>query len=530
MSKLSEIMNKLKEKWKSMTKTRKIALTIISIVAVLAIGILLYVSLTPKYTVLFSELDTNDSGNIMASLDEKGASYKIQGNSILVKESEVDKLRMEVLSKVNLTEGSKGFELFDSAKVGATDDESRVMYQRALSGEIERTIKAFDEVDSAKVNLVIPNDSAFVTTKTPASASVTVKLVPGASLSDQQVKSIVYLVCGSVENLNKKDVTIVSDNLNLLTEGLFDEEEGVQSANTDKQIAATKKVEEEFEKKILNVLEPIYRDNVKVSVNAILNFDAIKQNNVTYDKENNVLASEHNIIDKKGQTNEDTSSSPVDNNMSNTQDSDNEKIENGGYYEETKNYENSKTEEVVVKAQGQVDRITTSVVINGAINEETRQAITGLVEDAIGYNQERGDGISVEGMAFDSTYKDQAQAEIDAMKEAEAKAARRKLIALGAAAVAAIVLVIVIITTIKKKNKNDDDEDDIDDEITADLDITVGEDDMQTKMDAYRALNLNLDVETDKERVIKEVQKYAEKKPEQVAEVIKSWLTEEERR
>lgn len=528
MNKLSEIMNKLKEKWKSMSNTRKIALVIITIVLVLSIGIIGYISLNPKYTVLFSNLTTEDSGKIISNLDEKKVNYKIKDDSILVKESEVDKLRMEVLSQVNITEGSHGFELFDSGKLGSTDEESRIMYQRALSGEIERTIKAFDEVESAKVNLVLPNDSAFVTTKTPASASVTVKLVKGCSLSEEQVKSIVYLVSGSVENLDKKDVTIVSDNLKLLTDGIFDEESKASSVDTDKQLEATRKIEKEYENKILNVLEPIYRDNVKVSVNALLNFDAVKQNNVTYDPEKSALVSEHTITDKTGVTDENTSSSPVDNNMSNTQDDKKDNVPNGGYSEETKNYENTKSEEVVVKAQGQVDRITTSVVVNGDIDEGTKASIEKLVADAIGVNKERGDSVSVEGMSFDTTYKDQAQAELDAMKKAEAKATMRKLIALAIGGAAALIFIVVLISILRKKNKAEDDDEEVIDETAAGLDVVIDNKPLDTVADLYKTLNL--EVETEKERVMKEVKKYAEKKPEQVADVIKSWLTEEERR
>ena len=523
MEKLSELMKKIKDKWNSMTKTRKIALVIISAVTVLAIGTLLYVSLKPKYTVLFSNMDSKDSGNVIANLDSKGTKYKIEGNSILVEKSQVDKLRMEMLSQVQITEGSQGFELFDKGSIGATDEESRIMYQRALSGELERTIKGFEEVEAVKVNLVLPNNSAFVTKPSPASASVTVKLVPGSELSQEQVKAIAYLVSGSVENLDKEDITIVSDNLKLLTEGLFDSENGTQSTNTENQIASTRKVEQEYEKKILNVLEPIYKDNVKVSVNAELNFDAVKQNNVTYKPEESAVVSEHIIKDNSKST-ENTSGSTVDNNMTNAQDAE-ENTEGAGYSEETKNYNNSKVEETVVKAPGQVDRITTSVVVNKDIDIATKNTIKNLVSDAIGFDETRGDGISVESLAFNDDYKTQAEEEINAMKEAEAKSRRNKLIALGVGAVIALILIIVLISILRGKRKENDEEDE---EAVEGLDVTVGDKSLETVADLYK--DLDLEAETEKEKVMKEVKKYAEKKPEQVAEIIKSWMTNEEGR
>ncbi len=513
MSKLSELMKKIKDKWNSMSKTRKIALVIIAVVTFIAVGTLLYVSLKPKYTVLFSNMDSQDSGKIIANLEGKGTKYKIEGNSILVEKSQVDKLRMEMLSEVQITEGSQGFELFDKGSIGATDEESRIMYQRALSGELE----------AAKVNLVLPTNSAFVTKPTPASASVTVKLVPGNELSPEQVKAIVHLVTGSVENLDKEDVTIVSDNLKLLTEGLFDNEKGTQATSTENQIDSTKKVEKEYEKKILNVLEPIYKDNVKVSVNAQLNFDAVKQNNVTYDPKGSAVVSEHIIKDNSKGT-ENTSGSTVDNNMTNEQDAEKD-TEKAGYSEETRNFNNTKSEETVVKAPGQVERITTSVVVNGDMDNATKNTIKNLVSDAIGFNEARGDGISVESLAFNDDYKTQAEEEINAMKEAEAKSRRIKLIALGVGAVIALILIIVVVSIIRSKRKEDYEEDE---EAIEGLDVVIGDETLETVADLYK--DLDLEAETEREKIMKEVKKYAEKKPEQVADIIKSWMTDEEGR
>lgn len=530
MNKLSELMKKIKDKWNSMSKTRKTSLVIIVVVVVLAIGTLIYVSVKPKYAVLFSDLGTEDSGNILANLDSKGTAYIIKGNSILVEESQVDKLRMEMLSTVPITEGSKGFELFDKSSVGATEEESRIMYQRALAGELERTIKAFDEVENAKVNLVLPNDSAFITEASPASASVTLQLVKGSELTEEQVKAIVFLVSGSVENLDKKDVTIVSDNLNLLTEGIFDEEEGAKSASTENQLASTKQVEKEYEDKILNVLDPIYKDNVKVSVNAELNFDAVKQSNVIYDPKGSALVSEHSATNKSGDT-ANTSGSTVDNAMTNTQ-SAKKTDTNNGSSEETKNYNNSKKEETVVKAPGDVERITASVVVNGAIDQATKATITNLVSDAIGYNATRGDGISVESLAFNEDYKTQAEEEINAMKAEEAKARRNKFIALGAGGVLGLILVIVLISMLRsKKKKNEMDYYDEPEDTLEGLNVVVGDNDnekLETVADLYA--ELNLEAETDNEKIMREVKKYAEKKPEQVAEIIKSWLADDEGR
>jgi len=304
---------------------------------------------------------------------------------------------------------------------------------------------------------------------------------------------------------------------------LFDNEKGTQATSTENQIDSTKKVEKEYEKKILNVLEPIYKDNVKVSVNAQLNFDAVKQNNVTYDPKGSAVVSEH-IIKDNSKSNENTSGSTVDNNMTNEQDAEKD-TEKAGYSEETRNYDDTKSEETVVKAPGQLERITTSVVVNGDIDIATKNTIKNLVSDAIGFNEARGDGISVESLAFNDDYKTQAEEEINAMKEAEAKSRRIKLIALGVGAVIALILIIVFVLILRSKRKEDDEEEE---EAIEGLDVVIGDETLETV--AYLYKDLDLEAETEREKIMKEVKKYAEKKPEQVADIIKSWMTDEEGR
>lgn len=520
MNKLSDIMKSVTGKWKEMSKSKKIAFSILTTVAFLTIGILMFVSLAPKYVVLFSGLSTQDSGAIIEGLKGKKVEYKVQGDSILVEKSQVDKLRMELLSQVQLTQGSNGFELFDNGKVAPTDSEAKIMYQRALSGELERTIKAFPEVQYAKVNLVLPDNSAFITKPSPASASVTLKLEPGKNLSEDQVKAIVSLVSGGVQNLPKENVTIVSDNFKLLTEGIFDEDKKDYTASADKQLIATKEIEKEYEKKILNVLEPIYKDEIRVSVNAKVNFDAKQQNNTIYNKEG-ALVSEHEIIDSTSDKGN-TSGSPVDNNMTNNQ---NTQTNNGTttHRETTKNYEVGKTEETIVKAPGQVERVSASVVVNGDLDAQTRIAITNLVSEAIGFDQNRGDSITVENLKFNSELKDLAQKDIEAMKKAEAIAKRNKLIALGGAGLAALIFIIILITAIRRKKSKED----VEVEDVKGIDMVIGE--TITPKPQVTFESLDLEAQSQKEHVVKEVKKYAEQKPEQVADIIKSWIAEDER-
>lgn len=518
MSKLSESINKQKEKLKEMSKAKKIALGIISSVAIITLITITVIILQPKYVVLFSNMTSEDSGAIISNLKEKKTKYKIKDNSILVEKKSVDQLRMELLSEVSLKEGSHGFELFDNSKIAPTDKESKIMYQRALSGELERTIKSFAEVENAKVNLVIPDKSAFITKPAPATASVTLMLAKGKELSEDQVRAIVALVSGSVENLPKENVSIVADGFKLLTEDLFNEEKNGIKKSTDQQLAAKKQMEEEYEKKIMNVLEPIYKQKVRVSVNADLNFDAVQQNKTEY--KNGVVLSQHEITSSNN-TEVNNSGSPVDNNMNNDQGT-NASGENVTHKESTTNYELPKSEETVSKAPGQIERLSASIVVDGTggtIDNQTRASINNLVSEAIGFNRKRGDSITVEALPFDRDEKDRAEKELEEMKEAEKIAKRNKLIYMGIFGVAAIIILAIVISAIRKSKQEEEEVE------VPNFDMIIG-DDVKPK-EIFETLNL--EAETEKEHVANEVRKYASNKPEQVADIVKSWLAEDER-
>ena len=224
---------------------------------------------------------------MLAKLKADKVSYKVSGNSILVPKAQIDTLRMQLMSEVTLTEGSQGFELFDTSKMAPTDTETKIMYQRALSGEIERAIKSFPEVEGAKVNLVLPESTAFVKDTDPATASVVLKLKAGTKLNNEQVKAIVALLTGAVQNLPKENVSIISDDFTLLTEGLYDKEKQTITDSTDEQQALKAQIETALEDKIMKVLEPVYKTGVRVSVNSELDFDALtKELNYLWYKRN----------------------------------------------------------------------------------------------------------------------------------------------------------------------------------------------------------------------------------------------------
>ena len=200
MEKLSEFFKKLLEKFKSFTKVIQIAI-VAAIVAILgAIIIAIVLSGSNKYTVLFSNLDTNDSQTIISKLEENKVEMKVEGNDILVDKDSVDKLRMELTPE--LSTASKGYELMDGgSSFGMTDEEFSIKKVRMIQGEIEKSIKTIDQVANAKVLITPATDSVFAKDKTEGSASVVIETKPGREITEDQVKGIVAVISMSTENI-----------------------------------------------------------------------------------------------------------------------------------------------------------------------------------------------------------------------------------------------------------------------------------------------------------------------------------------
>mgnify|MGYP001568645704 FL=1 len=522
MSKLLEIRNKISQGWGNLSRNKKISYSLIASVILIALISFIVATSQTKYDVLFSNLSTTDSGAMLTQLKTDKVSYKVSGNSILVPTAQIDTIRMQLMSEVPLTDGSKGFELFDTSQMAPTDAQTKIMYQRALSGEIERAIKSFPEVDGAKVNLVLPDNTAFVKATDPATASVVLKLKAGATLNDGQVKAIVALLTGAVQNLPKENVSIISDNFKLLTEGLYDKEKDTVTNSTDDQQALKSQVEKNLEDKIMNVLSPVYKDGVKVSVNADLNFDAFTRKSTTYGTKGTIVSS-HDVETWNNGTSTGLSTSPVDNASQNTTTS-TAKDGNVVNRDSTKNYDISQTVDDLVTAPGAVKKLTTSVVLDGNLDAATKTSVNNLVAQATGYSGARGDSISIEGLYFDTTAKKAAQQALLDIANADKAAAAKVLytrIALGALAVMIVIIIIVVMRRLSKKPEEGSEE------ISQWFDRIIDDNITPKKPETFEPIEF--EGKSKKVHIENEVKKYASEKPEQVADIIKSWLTDDER-
>ncbi|AWK50941.1 flagellar basal body M-ring protein FliF [Clostridium beijerinckii] len=525
MKKLLEKVKELLDKFKSKSKKIKIAVIIAIIAVLIAIISAIFYSSSNKYQVLFSNLDAADAQTVINTLTDSKVDTKIDSttNTILVPTDQVDKLRLELAP--TLTAGSKGYELMDSgSSFGMTDEEFKIKKVRMQQGELEKTIKSFPQVESARVHITEATTSVFAKDTAPGKAAVYLKIKKGATIDEDQVKSIVALVSGSTENIPRENIDVIDDNMNLLTKDInADQTATVSSEALLKQQNAEKAYEDKLQKAIVSLLEPIVgKDKVKATVNVNLDFDSKQKTQTVVDPNKVIISQENSKEANTSGTGADTAQSPVDNNMSNTITTTNGDKSTSSKEDQKTNYEVGKNESKVISAPGEVKRLTASVVVDGTLDAETQQTIENAVGNAIGMDTLRGDQVSVLGMAFDTTLQDQAKAEIDAMNAQEATAtSNTKNIMMIIAGILGVLLLGVIIFLIAKRRKKKKVEND------QLLDTLIDDSIIPKEPEPFEPIEF--ESRSQKTHLEDEIKKYAIEKPEQVVEIIRSWLTENER-
>lgn len=526
MNKLAEGFKNLREKFNNLRKGARLAIIISSVAIFVAIITFIVYSASDKYSLLFSNVDSKDAQIITKALEDSKLSYKVKGDSIYVPKENVDELRLQLASE--LTGGSTGYELMDEgSSFGMTDEEFKLKKLRSLQGELERTIKSFPQIENARVHITPSKDSVFIKDSTPGSAAVYLQLKQGERLSEEQVKSIIALIAGSTDNVPKGNVEVIDSNMNLLSKGLFDEEgnELTGSTSVEAQQAIEKAFEQKLENSVVALLEKAFgKGKVSVSVNADLDFDAKQTNQIIYDP-NTVIVGETWSQEINSEDGEITSDSPVDNNMGNTIID----VINGEIIsskeEKTVNYEVGKTETIVNSAPGEIERLTASVMVDGNLTAVQQENVRMLAANALGLSTDRGDEITVVGMPFDTTEKDMIAKELADMvaeAEKERKFALYKSIALLSLGAIALIVLAVIIIKLTRKGKEE--------ELLAaegGLNVVIGDEINPKAAEVFTPISF--EEENQKTHFEKEIKGYAKEKPEQVAEIIKAWLTEDER-
>jgi len=253
---------------------------------------------------LYASLSPEDASAIVQKLRESGVEYRVaeNGGAVLVPESRIPELRLEMAGLGLPKTGRIGFEIFDKTNFGMTDFAEHVNYRRAVEGELERSIRGLAEVEQARVHVTLPKESVFTESREAAKASVLVGLHPGMRLSPQNVLAIVNLVSSAVEGLTPETVSVVDMNGNLLSRPKHSTtEDGVQT--TEAALEYRQAVEHDLAVKINNTLEPLLgADKFRTGVSAEVDMTSGEQSEETFDPTKSVMVSSQKTEDMNGTT------------------------------------------------------------------------------------------------------------------------------------------------------------------------------------------------------------------------------------
>ena len=422
---IREILLQLQNLLKNISVGKRIAILILVVGSILGFVFLMNWATEPEFHPLYTNLDSQDAGIILNRLKDQKIPYRISsnGSAILIPQEHIYETRMDLASEGLPQGGSIGFEVFDNAKFGMSEFAQNVNYQRALQGELARTINGFTEVDSSRVHIVMPEKSLFVKDQQSASASVVLKLRHGQWLNQEQVQGIVHLVSSSVSRLDPEKVTVVDSNGRLLA-GQKDNS-GLATLSSD-QLDYQAKVERKLENRVLTMLEKALGANKAiVRVSCALDFKRYEQTEERFFPENQVVRSEQMFNETAQKADVIPQGIPgIQSNIpgSNPAETNQVNDENTTFAKQdrTINYEIGKLTSHTLEPVGAMQRISVAVLVDGTYRSTPQQAgeptwtyvprspeelakIENLVKSAVNFVAARGDKVEVVNIPFETT-------------------------------------------------------------------------------------------------------------------------------
>ncbi|QGT99163.1 Flagellar M-ring protein FliF [Candidatus Syntrophocurvum alkaliphilum] len=534
VTRLKHFASRAKEFWSNTTLNQRVLFCGALLLTVIVIIVLLTGSRTGDFVTLYTELDDRDAAAITEKLEEYRVSYQFadNGRTILVPYNEKHEARLKLASE-DLPRGPVGFEIFQESSFGETQEDKRVKYQMALQGELERTIQSLNKINSARVHLVIPEPTLFSDREEFPSASVTVRVRDHNTLNKSEVKGIVNLVANSIEKLDPENVVVVDQNANILSDPLDSMESSSDMLKV--QAAMKRQVEREKQQAIQSMLDKtLGPDNAVVRVNAELNFDQREQLDERYfhDPDGRFIRSEELIEESGEQTTPAQQGIPgVDENVPEYLE---EEGENGySSYESshtTRNYEINRTETITTYSVGDIkyDYLTVAVLVNnevadqaflGADNQERADSIRGIVATAAGLRENRenenvllDDNIAVTFMDF-YTEPEEDIVEATFMEEL-LRSPYTPWFILGL-----IITILIMVWLLARRRKVDDESLTETNQFETVVEEEINIDDIIDK-------NLTPE-EKERQKVKQEVDKIIDQDPDNAAQVIKTWLSED---
>lgn len=402
----------------SLRSSPKIALAIAAAATLSVVIALVMWANQQSYSILLSNISDEDGGAIVAQLTQLNVPYRIDASSgaIRVPEGQVHEVRMKLAQQGLPKGGAVGFELLDQEKFGISQFSEQVNFQRALEGELSRTIENLGPIQSARVHLAVPKPSLFVREQKAPTASVSVNLINGRTLDEGQIVAITHLISSAVTGLAAENVTLVDQRGNLLTQS------GMRGLQTS-QLKYTNDIEFDYQQRIQRMLAPLVgENNVRAQVTAQIDFTQLEQTQEQYqpnsDPQKMAIRSRQASQAEQG-NNSGTGGvpgalshqPPTPGTAPITQPlgvSDSKRPAGQPFNnrnDETTNFELDRTLTHSKSSIGRIERLSVAVVINhlpqgeegsvSAMSDEQLARLNTLVQEAIGYQATRGDSINI---------------------------------------------------------------------------------------------------------------------------------------
>ena len=543
---LRQLLDQARSAWQRFNATQRVVVVAVPLLLVFGLGALLYTQAQPRYRTLYANLSAKDAGVLVEKLKAGNVPYRIgeDGKALEVPEEQLYETRLNLASQNLPLGGGVGFEVFDKNNFGVTDFTQQVNYQRALQGELERTISHLSEVEAARVNLVIPKPELYSSREKAATASVVVDLREGQQLKTEQVRGIVMLVSASVEGLDPKNVTLLDSHGDVLSDAIRDDllEEALGDGGADGgpvtggrmlkqtsgQLEVQHRFEHEMERRVAGMLDRVLGPNrAAVRVTAELKFDQVEENSETYEpvanNEGLPRSTQRNVESYTGTGTLPGGVPGTESNIPGYQ-AQYAAASNNSYSKssETVNYEMNKKVAKVVEAPGAVKRLSVAVMVD-SLQPQQIESIRSAVVAAAGLDLARGDQVAVENISFDTSERHNAE-----LADLQGRRTELWLILWKGLIVLLIVIFLLFFLNSILKPRVVRVQERLIREITR-----VGESDAVSSEEAAipldqvgRPSELALE-EQRKAQLRQQVSKLAREKPQAIAMLIRRWLSEE---
>jgi flagellar M-ring protein FliF len=538
---LRQFIEQFKTAWQRFSTAQKTIVILVPALLLAGLVAMLAWSSQPKYRTLYSKLNAKDAGVLVDKLKAEGVPYRIAGDgtSIEVPDEKVYETRLSLASQNMPMGAGVGFEVFDKTSFGVTDFNQQVNYQRALEGELSRTIGALDEVEKARVHLVMPKPSLYEARQKDATASVVLNLKANAGLRPEQIRGVVLLVAASVEGLTPQNVTLLDSNGTVLSDQIKDDlleeanpQPGAASTGkllkqTEGQLEIQKRFEHEIERRVASMLDKVLGPNrSSIKATAELNFDHKESNSETFEP----VANNQGIVrssQRKMESFTGTGTMPggipgTESNIPGYQSYAAAGNSNYTKNDETVNYELNKKVSHVIEAPGAIKRLSVSVMVD-SLQPQQVDAIREATRVAAGLDLARGDQISVENISFDTSFRHNAEL-------AGLQAEKQQLwVNIGTAALVLVIMTMILLflrSILKPRVVR------VQERLIREI-TRVGEEEAGAGEEAAIPLDQagrpteQAMEEQRKAQVRQQVAKLAREKPQAIAMLIRRWLSEE---